>query len=159
MCGKCVRSRLLSSGSAIRFTAKSFGCALRRAPYCGLKWRISSLTVGVWRPLRITAFGTNQGALVIMRKTLMLELEAVLQMAWLGVCCSWRVWICAQVASTFCWVWYPDVSVWSVCELLTVSELRDGIDVVHGDCEVKRVGCMGLWVYYICGGGGVVNIF
>jgi hypothetical protein len=30
---------------------------------------VSSLTVGVWRSLRITVFGTNQNASAILRKT------------------------------------------------------------------------------------------
>jgi hypothetical protein len=104
------------------FKAKSFACALGRAPYCELKRQISSWTAGVWRSLRITDFGTNQGVLVIMCKASMLELEAVPQrsLAWLlfcrlGVCCSWRVWIYVQVTSTFCWVWDPVVSVLREC--------------------------------------------
>jgi hypothetical protein len=51
--GRCLRNRLLS-GSSMRFTIRSFGCALRRALYWELYRRISSLTVGVWRSLRIT---------------------------------------------------------------------------------------------------------
>jgi hypothetical protein len=49
--------------------------------------RISSLAVGIWRSLRITVFGTYQGASTIMRKAFdwkrsrisMLEVEAVPQ--------------------------------------------------------------------------------
>jgi hypothetical protein len=49
-----------------------------------LRW-ISSLTVGIWRSLRITVFGTLQGASTIMRKAFdwkcsrisVLEVEAV----------------------------------------------------------------------------------
>jgi hypothetical protein len=57
----------------------------------GIEWRlylrISSLTDGIWRSLRITVFGTYQGESTIVRKTLdwkrsriaMLEAEAVPQ--------------------------------------------------------------------------------
>jgi hypothetical protein len=49
--------------------------------------RISSLTVGIWRSLLITVFGTYQGSSTIMRKAFdwkcsrisMLEVEAVPQ--------------------------------------------------------------------------------
>jgi hypothetical protein len=47
--GRCLRNRLLLSGCAMRFATRSYGCALRRAPYWELQRRISSLTVGgVW---------------------------------------------------------------------------------------------------------------
>jgi hypothetical protein len=63
----------------MKFTTRPFGCALRRAR------RISSLTIGVWRSLWITVFGTYQGASTIMRKAFdwkrsrisVLEVEAV----------------------------------------------------------------------------------
>jgi hypothetical protein len=44
--GRCLRNRLLT-GNSMRFTIRSFGCALRRALYWELYGRISSLTVGV----------------------------------------------------------------------------------------------------------------
>jgi hypothetical protein len=64
---RCLRNRLLS-GSAMRFTVRSFGCTMRRAPYRELQRRITSLTVGTWRSLRITVFGTYKGASTIMGK-------------------------------------------------------------------------------------------
>jgi hypothetical protein len=67
--GRCLCNRLLS-GSSMRFTVRSFGCTLRRALYWELYLQISSLTVGVWRSLRITIFGTYQGASTIMHKAL-----------------------------------------------------------------------------------------
>jgi hypothetical protein len=65
--GRCLCNRLLS-GSSMKFTIRSFGCVLRRALFWEQWRRISSLTVGIWRSLRITVFGTYQGASTIMRK-------------------------------------------------------------------------------------------
>jgi hypothetical protein len=67
--GRCLLNRLLS-GSFMRFANRPFGCALRRALYWELQQQISSLTVGVWRSLRITVFGMFQGASTIIRKAL-----------------------------------------------------------------------------------------
>jgi hypothetical protein len=69
------------------FTVRSFGCAMRRALYCELKRQIPSLTVGIWRSIQITVFGTYQGASTIMRMVFdwkrprisMLEVKAVPQ--------------------------------------------------------------------------------
>jgi hypothetical protein len=65
--GRCLSTRLLS-GSSMRFTIRSFGCALRRALISEQSLRISSLIVGIWRSLRITVFGTYQGASASMCK-------------------------------------------------------------------------------------------
>jgi hypothetical protein len=65
--GRCLSNRLLS-GWSMWFTTRPFGCALRRAQYWELWRRIPSLTDGISRSLRITIFGTHQGASTIMRK-------------------------------------------------------------------------------------------
>jgi hypothetical protein len=50
---RCLRNRLFLSGSSMRFITRPYECALRRALYWELSLRISSLTVGIWRSLRI----------------------------------------------------------------------------------------------------------
>jgi hypothetical protein len=80
-------NRLLLPGCSMRFTVRSFGCALRWAPYWQIWRRSSSLTIGVWRSLQIIVFGTYQGVSTIMHKAFdwkrstisMVEVEAVPQ--------------------------------------------------------------------------------
>jgi hypothetical protein len=74
--GRCLRNRLLPC-SAIRFTTIScldvrWGGAVLRAVAADF-----FLTFGVWRSLRITVFGTYQGASTIIRKAFDLKLSKI----------------------------------------------------------------------------------
>jgi hypothetical protein len=63
-----VSSQSPFSGCSIRFAVRLFVSEFSQVLYWELTWRISSLTDGIWRSCRITAFGTYQGASVIKHK-------------------------------------------------------------------------------------------